>query len=262
MARRALITGGNRGIGYAIAKGLKKEGLEVIIGSRNAEAGAEAAKEIGCGHVQLDVADLRSIEQAYDDIGVIDVLVNNAGVLYEEPMLENPRQFEQSMQVMVHGPYHMIRRAAPSMIDRQYGRIVNMSSEWGSFAEGLGGPGAYGVAKAALNALTLALSRELPSCVKINSMCLAGFKLAWAAAPRHVRLNRAQKRRFGWRPCRKLDQTVASSAITIQWTGNTFYSAGISFTASASPCLERSCSKYWIVLPSPSRSSVVGRHPR
>ncbi|KZL25975.1 SDR family NAD(P)-dependent oxidoreductase [Pseudovibrio sp. WM33] len=171
MARRALITGGNRGIGYAIAKGLKKEGLEVIIGSRNAEAGAEAAKQLDCGHVHLDVADLRSIEQAFDDIGIIDVLVNNAGVLYEEPMLENPAQFEQSMQVMVHGPYHLIRRAAPAMIDRQYGRIVNMSSNWGAFTEGLAGPGAYGVAKAALNALTLALSRELPSCVKINSMC-------------------------------------------------------------------------------------------
>lgn len=171
MVRRALVTGGNRGIGFAIAKGLKKEGLEVIIGARNPEAGQEAANRLDCGHVLLDVTDLASIERAIDDVGALDVLVNNAGVLYEEPMLENPAQFEQSMKVMVHGPYHLIRRVAPAMIDRQYGRIVNMSSEWGSFAEGLGGPGAYGVAKASLNALTLALSRELPSCVKINAMC-------------------------------------------------------------------------------------------
>lgn len=64
----------------------------------------------------------------------------------------------------------MIRRAAPAMIDREYGRIVNVSSYWGSFAEGLAGPGAYGISKAALNALTLTLSRELPGCVKINSV--------------------------------------------------------------------------------------------
>ncbi len=145
MVRRALITGGNRGIGYAIAKGLKAEGLEVIIGARDALAGSEAAKHLGCGHVQLDVTDLQSIEQTFDDVGPVDVLVNNAGVLYDEPMLENPTQFEQGMQVMVHGPYHLIRRAVPFMIDRDYGRIVNLSSEWGSFAEGLHGPGAYGV---------------------------------------------------------------------------------------------------------------------
>lgn len=170
MVKRALVTGGNRSIGYAIAKGLKAEGLQVTIGARNADAGAQAADVLGCGHVQLDVTDLGSIERAIDDIGRVDVLVNNAGVLFEGGMLDNPAEFEQSLQVMVHGPYHLIRRIAPSMIDQDYGRIVNVSSDWGSFAEGLHGPGAYGVAKAALNALTLALSRELPFSVKINSM--------------------------------------------------------------------------------------------
>jgi len=96
-----LIIGGNRGIGFAIAKGLKRKGLEVVIGSRNAEAGVQAAKELDCGHVQLDVADLRSIEQVYDDIGVIDVLVNNAGVCRGAPLLENPAQFEESLQMML-----------------------------------------------------------------------------------------------------------------------------------------------------------------
>ncbi|KZL05383.1 3-oxoacyl-[acyl-carrier-protein] reductase FabG [Pseudovibrio axinellae] len=172
MPKRALVTGANRGIGYGIAKGLLKEGLDVVIGARDASSGAEAAQQLQCGHIQLDVADLGSIERAIDDIGAIDVLVNNAGVLYEEPMLENPAHFEQSMQVMLHGPFHLIRRVAPSMAEKQYGRIVNVSSEWGSFAQGLEAPpGPYGVAKAALNALTLALARELPSSVKINAMC-------------------------------------------------------------------------------------------
>jgi NAD(P)-dependent dehydrogenase (short-subunit alcohol dehydrogenase family) len=57
------------------------------------------------------------------------------------------------------------------MVARGYGRIVNVSSGWGSFAEGLGGPGAYGVTKAALNALTVRLSKELPPAIKANAMC-------------------------------------------------------------------------------------------
>jgi NAD(P)-dependent dehydrogenase (short-subunit alcohol dehydrogenase family) len=58
-----------------------------------------------------------------------------------------------------------------NMVARGYGRIVNVSSGWGSFAEGMGGPGAYGVTKAALNALTVRLAKELPSAVKVNAMC-------------------------------------------------------------------------------------------
>jgi len=57
------------------------------------------------------------------------------------------------------------------MSARGYGRIVNVSSGWGSFAEGMGGPGLYGVTKAALNALTVRLAKELPSTVKVNAMC-------------------------------------------------------------------------------------------
>ncbi len=57
------------------------------------------------------------------------------------------------------------------MIARCYGRIVNVSSGWGSFTEGMGGPGLYGVTKAALNALTVRLAKELPSMIKINAVC-------------------------------------------------------------------------------------------
>ena len=86
-------------------------------------------------------------------------------------MLDSPEHFAESMAVMVAGPYMLVNACAPAMKAAGYGRIVNVSSGWGSFAEGLGGPSAYGVAKAALNALTLALSRELPAPVKINATC-------------------------------------------------------------------------------------------
>ncbi|MEL6962610.1 MAG: SDR family NAD(P)-dependent oxidoreductase [Pseudomonadota bacterium] len=171
MTRKAFVTGGNRGIGLAIAKGLADQGLDVWIGSRDLEAGHQAADPIGVQAVQLDLEDQRSISEAIGRIGVLDVLVNNAGVLFEDRLLGAPSAFETSMRVMVEAPYDLINGLAPGMIERGFGRIVNVSSGWGAFSEGLGGPGAYGIAKAALNALTLKVSKELPRTVKINAMC-------------------------------------------------------------------------------------------
>ena len=170
--RTALVTGGNRGIGLAIAEGLAAKGIHVIIGARDLSAGQEAAETVGGKAIQLDMADPASVFDAVYEAGRdVDIVINNAGVLFDERLIDDPKGFETSMAVMVHGPYHLIRALAPNMVERGWGRIVNLSSGWGSFAEGLGGPNAYGVAKAALNALTLRLSRELPSSVKINVMC-------------------------------------------------------------------------------------------
>jgi NAD(P)-dependent dehydrogenase (short-subunit alcohol dehydrogenase family) len=169
--RRALITGGNRGIGLAIAEGLNKAGLDVTIGARDAKAGAEAARGLRCASVELDVADHAAIPAIIAKAGPFDVLVNNAGVLRQVPMLDDPDDFTECMDVMVHGPYHLIRACTPHMAANGYGRIVNVSSGWGAFAEGITAPGAYGVAKAALNALTLSLSHQLPKSIKINAMC-------------------------------------------------------------------------------------------
>lgn len=169
--RRALVTGGNRGIGQAVAAGLIAQGLEVVIGARDAAAGAAAAEALGCKSVELDLDLPDSFADAVAQAGAIDVLVNNAGVLFQTPMLEDPEGWRQSMQVMVHAPYELIRLIAPDMAGRGYGRIVNVSSGWGAFAEGLTAPGAYGVAKASLNALTKSLSQQLPGTVKINALC-------------------------------------------------------------------------------------------
>lgn len=171
MKRKALITGGNRGIGFAIAEGLVAEGLDVIIGSRDPAAGQEAAAKIGAGSAALDVADETSIAQAVETVGHVDVLINNAGVLGSGGILDDREDFYRSMAVMVEGPYELTRRLSPAMVEKGYGRIVNVSSGWGAFAEGLEGPAAYGVAKAALNALTVACARSLPDHVKVNAMC-------------------------------------------------------------------------------------------
>jgi len=169
--RTALVTGANRGIGLAIASGLLDAGLEVFIAARDPAAAAEAARPLGARHVQLDVRDPDSITAAVQACGDVDVLVNNAGVLRSGRLLDNPTGFAESLAVMVEGPYRLIRAVAPGMAVRGYGRIVNVSSGWGSFAEGIGGPSGYGVAKAALNALTVAVAQELPGTVLVNAMC-------------------------------------------------------------------------------------------
>jgi NAD(P)-dependent dehydrogenase (short-subunit alcohol dehydrogenase family) len=93
-------------------------------------------------------------------------------VLHEKPILElTDAEIADSIAVHLTGPLRLVRALAPKMIAKRYGRIVNLSSGWGSFAEGMGGPGLYGVTKAALNALTVRLAKELPPVVKVNAMC-------------------------------------------------------------------------------------------
>ena len=168
---RALVTGANRGIGLAIARGLADAGHDVIVGARDAEAGREAAASLGGESVALDLMDPDSISRAAADAGPVEILVNNAGVLHDVSLVAPDNDFAEAMQVMVHAPHALIRALLPGMEAAGQGRIVNVSSGWGAHAEGLAGPGAYGVAKAALNALTRALARDLPNGVSCNAMC-------------------------------------------------------------------------------------------
>jgi NAD(P)-dependent dehydrogenase (short-subunit alcohol dehydrogenase family) len=181
MKRTVLVTGANRGIGLAIARELAELGHSVLLGSRDLGAGEDAAsslRRLGLDIVpiQVDLTRAATIDAAIDDIGrsgrSVDVLVNNAGVLHEKAVLElTDTEIADSIAVHLTGPLRLVRTLAPTMVTRGYGRIVNVSSDWGSFAEGLGGPGLYGVTKAALNALTVRLAKELPSAVKVNAMC-------------------------------------------------------------------------------------------
>ncbi len=110
-----------------------------------------------------------SVARAVNEAGPVDVPVNNAGILREGPLREDPDGFEQA--VMVHGPFQLMHHLVPGMVARGFCRVVNVSSGWGAFSDGVAGLGAYGVAKAALNALTVARARTLPDTVKVNAMC-------------------------------------------------------------------------------------------
>lgn len=180
MRRTALVTGANRGLGLAVARLLAERDHAVFLGSRDRAAGEDAAGPLrraglDVTPVRLDLNDAASIDEAVDAIARsgrgVDVLVNNAGVLIEKPLLDHTdAEIAESIAVHLAGPIRLIRSLMPGMAAAGFGRIVNVSSDWGSFAEGLGGEGIYGVTKAAMNALTVQLAKELPRRVKINAM--------------------------------------------------------------------------------------------
>ncbi len=163
----ALITGGNRGLGRAVAERLATLGHRVLLTGRDLDATRTAAAAIGAAAMPLDVsdpADITRLARALTRSQVVpDVLVNNAGLDYEESPLEisEPRMSEL-MATNLYGPWLLLRALLPGMLARGTGRVVNVSSENGSF--GLGGPfgGAYGLSKAALNALTVTVAAEIP----------------------------------------------------------------------------------------------------
>ncbi len=181
----ALVTGGNRGIGRAIAAGLIAKGCNVTVGSRDEADGRQTAQSLGANYAKLDLLDPDTYFDACTRAGGFDILINNAGSLHHTSLLSKDSDFTTAMEVMVNAPLDLIRLCTPHWRDTQWGRIVNLSSGWGSHAQGLGGPGAYGVAKAALNALTHALPRDLPQGVKINA-CDPGWvntRMGGASAP-------------------------------------------------------------------------------
>ncbi|MEM6382150.1 MAG: SDR family NAD(P)-dependent oxidoreductase [Pseudomonadota bacterium] len=177
MARTALVTGGNRGIGYAIAEGLAREGFHVLLGSRDAVKGAAAvdAVEHATGQcpklVVIDTSDVASIQSALEALpSEVDVLINNAGILPDGDLMTMPwGDIEVSARVNALGPLYLMRAVIPQMAKRGYGRVVNVSSGWGSL-NGLG-PGAYGITKAFLNAITVKIASEAPRSVLVNAMC-------------------------------------------------------------------------------------------
>ena len=180
----ALVTGGNRGIGLAICEGLADRGFDLILCSRdeaNGKAAARPLREDGTSvRVEpLDVAEPDAIRAcqdrlAADDVAV-DVLVNNAGIYPENDALDATiDQLDRAWTVNTRGPWLLIQAFVPGMIERGYGRVVNLSSGSGSFGEGLDPEhAAYAASKSALNACTMTLDAALPddADVKANAMC-------------------------------------------------------------------------------------------
>ena len=173
----ALITGGNRGIGCEIARQLAARGLRVVVGSRDEDAGAEAAQRLP-GEVraeQLDVADPDSVTgcaERLSDAGIdVDVLVNNAGIYITTPLLRvDEGALMETLEVNLIGAWRTSRAFVPAMRERGWGRVVNVSTGDAHFVESPPRAGAYSLAKAALNVLTRMIAAEAGPRVKVNCM--------------------------------------------------------------------------------------------
>jgi NAD(P)-dependent dehydrogenase (short-subunit alcohol dehydrogenase family) len=178
MQKKAVITGANRGIGLAVARRLAQQGLVVLLACRDRAAGLAAAGEhpelAGCEIIGLDLADPENTREVASGLADrrIDVLVNNAGVLARgDGLAFTMPTIETAVRVNALGPLQLALVLGRAMAEQAYGRIVNVSSGWGSFAEGLGGPLPYAISKATLNAVTVKLAQELPATVKVNACC-------------------------------------------------------------------------------------------
>ena len=184
-ARIALVTGGNRGIGYEICRQLAAQRLAVVLAARDPGKGRAAAKQLQDEGLQvefhrLDVTSCRSIRACVAAVaerrGRIDVLVNNAGILIDprgSRFLDSKLDtYRDTLETNLMGPLQLAQAVLPLMKANRYGRIVNVSSGQGQLtAMGAGTP-AYRISKTAVNALTRILAAECKeNNILVNSMC-------------------------------------------------------------------------------------------
>lgn len=183
MARTALVTGGNRGIGFEICRLLAQKGLTVVLGARDLDTADEAVETLRSDGLMvssqlIDVQDVTSIKAASESLletyGVIDVLVNNAGVLFDRRILPTEIPYDMLISTITTntiGPFLLCQAFIPAMVQAGYGRVVNVSSILGALHSMSAKTPAYAVSKAGLNAITRVFAAETQGTnVKVNSM--------------------------------------------------------------------------------------------
>jgi acetoacetyl-CoA reductase len=176
MARVALVTGGTRGIGAAISKALKDAGHKVAATyGGNDEAAAKFTEETGIATYKWSVADYdacaEGIARVEADLGPVDILVNNAGITRDAPFHKMTReQWQEVMDTNLSGVFNMTHPLWPGMRERQFGRIINISSingQKGQFAQAN-----YSAAKAGDIGFTKALAQEgARNGITVNAIC-------------------------------------------------------------------------------------------
>ena len=163
--RKAIVTGGAQGIGRAVSERLIASGATVTIWDRDETLGAETAGTIGAGFVTVDVTDWASVQQAAatskDDMGRIDIAVNNAGIAgANAPIIDYPvEEWRRVVEIDLDSVFYCLKAVMPIMVAQDYGRIVNVASIAGK--EGNPNACAYSAAKAGVIALTKSAGKEL-----------------------------------------------------------------------------------------------------
>ena len=169
--KRALVTGGNRGIGRAIADALADAGADVAVFARNEATVRDAANAIAARGVRAlpltgDVASLEDVERAWEEVqggfGGLDILVNNAGITRDNLLLRmKPEDWRAVLDVNLTGAFHWSRTVLKSMIRQRWGRIVNIASVVG--ISGNAGQANYAASKAGLIGFSKSLAQEVAS---------------------------------------------------------------------------------------------------
>jgi len=178
-----LVTGGSRGLGNQMVKAFAERGADVIIASRkieSCEVAAEECRAMGrralafAAHVGKWAECDALIAAAYSEFGRVDVLVNNAGMSPPMPSHKVPEKlFDSVINLNFKGPFRLASQIGKRMADGDGGAIINISSTGALMA--LPGVVPYGAAKAALNAMTVSMSREYGPKVRVNTISAGPF---------------------------------------------------------------------------------------
>lgn len=175
--KKALITGASRGIGRAIANQLAREGYDLYLtclrsidSLQEFSSRLEADCGISCIPFQGDMGDWESVSRLFSRIDRLDVLVNNAGISHIGLLQDmHPDEWRRIMATNLDSCFYTCRLAIPLMLRAGSGRILNISSVWGSVGASM--ETAYSASKGAVNSFTRALARELaPSGIPVNAI--------------------------------------------------------------------------------------------
>ena len=176
IGKNILITGGGRGLGYYIAKKCKDEGGSVLIVGRNEKLLKKASSELKCNYLVYDVNDIKNVSLFFDRCekefdGVVDCLVNNAGIsLHENDIFHVTEEtFDQQINTNFKAPYFLSKEFAIRHINsnKHSGSILFISSERGLYCDDI----PYGLIKCAVNSLTQGLGRRLISKgIRVNAI--------------------------------------------------------------------------------------------
>ena len=195
--RVALVTGGGKGLGEAIAVALRAEGHKLVLLGRDESALARVAKETGALPLVCDVTDAAAVDRAIDraesEMGPVDILVHNAGVALSAPLARTTdEEIDRLFDVNVRAAFRLARRLVPRMAERRWGRLVNVASVAG--VTGLAFGSAYSASKHALLGLTRSIALEFATRgVTANAVCPAFCDTAMATQAMDAMVEKARR---------------------------------------------------------------------